>query len=442
MNARLASLATLAFLSLPASAQTANGIPGLRLGLDWEQRYDHGIAGHDSLRAVEVDSDGNVITAGSSLGTWFSWRTEYTYEIVTLKYSRGGALLWERRYDSPGHGGFDDVATDVLVRPDDSIVVLGQGQMIAGDQDMVLLCYDALGNELWKHHWSNWWNDGATALALAPDGSLYTLGSSAYGGNVTDIVLVKYSSAGDLLWTRNWHGGGGTDYGVGLGVDPSGNVTIGGNAIPPGGGTSYDWVALEYDSAGNLLWSTRRGPGTCWSFHLDVYGDAVLTGGAAGGLATMKFDGAGTWQWTQSVTGSAPGKAVTSDAAGNLFVAGGGTVVSYLPDGTQRWTRSFVAPSGTTGDATALALDDLGRLVVSGSYFSPSGPKNQFLLAAFGRAGRLLDLTEHGGPNDDSQAPGALAIGTSGTVYVAGSSGNGHDNDGLLLRYGVRLRMR
>lgn len=439
MNARLASLATLAFLSLPASAQTADGMPSLRLGLDWEQRYDHGIAGHDSLRAVEVDSDGNVLTAGSSLGTWFSWRTEYTYEIVTLKYSRAGALLWERRYDSPGHGGFDDVATDVLVRPDDSIVVLGQGQMIAGDQDMVLLCYDALGNELWQHHWSNGWNDGATALALAPDGSLYALGSSAYGANVTDIVLVKYSAAGELQWARNWHGGGGTDYGVGLGVDPSGNVTIGGTSIAPGPVSNYDWVALEYDADGNLLWSSRQAsPANGWDYcdalHVDARGDVLLSGHLSGAFSTIKIDGAGGWLWTRSL-GAGRGKVITSDAAGNLFVAGGGTVVSYLTDGTQRWTRNFVAPNGGVGDATALALDDLGRLVVSGSYFNPSGPQSQFLLAAFGRGGRVLDLVEHGGPESDSAAPGGLAVGARGAVFVTGSSPNGHDNDGLLLRF-------
>jgi uncharacterized delta-60 repeat protein len=415
----------------------------LQLQLDWEQRYDHGILGHDSFAALALSPSGEVYAAGSSLGL----NAVYTYEIVTVKYGASGALLWERRFDSPG-SGFDDRAVAVRVSPNGDVVVLGQGPGSSGDQDLVTLCYDSLGNLKWSARYNYWWSDSATALTLAPDGSIYVLGSSYYGSSVTDVLLLKYDAAGTLLWNRNFHGGWGTDYGVDVGLDPAGNILIGGNAVAAPGGTNIDWLALKYDPAGNLLWSrTFAGaaagwPDSCQGMHVDATGDLYLTGylvnsSGVADFTTIKVDGAGNFRWSRSLGfGTGGGKVAATDRAGNVYVTGTSKVVSYDLAGTQRWLSDFTAPGILSSDANGIAVDPFGRVIVAGTGWDPA-LYNQFFTLALDASGRLIDWDLHGGPEFEGPALRGLAISASGRIHLAGSSPNGHDNDGMVLKYSL-----
>jgi uncharacterized delta-60 repeat protein len=406
--------------------------------MDWEKRYDHGLTGHDSARAIGLDPNGNLFVAGSSLGLNATW----TYEIVTLKYSRTGALLWERRYDSAG-SGFDDTAVDVEAAPDGSVIVLGQGPGSSGDQDIVLIRYDAAGAQQWVRRWSNWWSDGATGLELAPDGSIYVLGGTYYAGNVSDILLLKYDALGTLLWQRNYHGGIGTDVGSDLDLDSQGNVVVGGYSISPAGTNNFDWVALKYDPAGNLLWSARRGgtflwPDYCWGMCVDSNDDVLMTGylvNTSGNqdFTTMKLGGDGNWLWQRELgTATGGGSVVTSDRARNVYVAGQSRVLSYDAAGNLRWSRSLTVSPASSASATGIALDTDEHLIVAGSAWVP-GSSTQFLVEAFRTNGVFLSALTHGGTQ--GEGPAARALATRGRwVYVTGASPNTHDNDALTIR--------
>lgn len=430
--------------SVVALAQTSAAPvarPGPQLALDWERRYDHGLMGHDSARAVDVDPWGDVFVAGSSAGLNATW----TYEILTLKYSRTGALLWERRYDSAG-SGFDDTAVDVEAAPDGSAIVLGQGPGASGDQDIVLIRYDAAGAQQWVRRWSNDWSDGATALALAPDGSIYVLGGTYYAGNVSDILLLKYDALGTLVWQRNYHGGIGTDVGSDLALDSQGNVLIGGYSVSPAGTNNFDWVGLKYDPAGNLLWSARRGgsflwPDYCWGMCVDANDDVLLTGhlvNTSGNqdFTTMKLGSAGNWLWQRELgTATGSGSVVTTDRARNVYVAGQSRVLSYDAAGNLRWSRTLTVPPAISANATAIALDHSDRVLVAGSAWVP-GSSTQFLAEAFRTSGVFLGAYVHGGTQSEGPATRALAL-RGHALYVTGASPNGHDNDALTVRYSL-----
>src|SRR5690349_12026155 len=68
----------------------------------WVQRYNGPANGNDYATAVAVDSSGNVIVTGFSEN-----RTNSEVEGYTAKYAAAdGALLWERRYNSPSNTFF------------------------------------------------------------------------------------------------------------------------------------------------------------------------------------------------------------------------------------------------------------------------------------------------------------------------------------------------
>lgn len=405
----------------------------------WERTYDHGIIGHDALAALDVAPHGEIYAVGSSLGLV----GRYSYEIVTLKYAADGTLLWERRYDTPGNG-FDDIAVDVEVSVSGNVIVLGQGPGTNGNQDVITLCYDAFGTLQWSAIFDNNWSDGATALATAPDGSIYVLAGTYFAATVSDVVLLKYDALGVLQWSRFFDGGWGTDVGVGLGLDPAGDVLIGGYSIEAPGGTNFDWLALKYDSSGTLQWSAKRAgaasgwPDYCWACSTDAAGDLLMTGylvntSSVQDFTTMKFDNDGQLRWSRTLgNATGGGQAVTADRDGNVFAAGGVQLVSYDALGALRWHSAFGAPGLLSGNAQAIACDPAGRVVVAGTGFHPlSGA--QFLTVAYGVHGRAADFDlRAGGP-----APRALLAPAPRRVYTCGARSNGHDNDGLLVRFAL-----
>ncbi|MBI5852806.1 MAG: hypothetical protein HZB39_17480 [Planctomycetes bacterium] len=407
--------------------------------VDWERRYEHGIAGHDSLRAIDADASGCVATGSSNGYIPGNPYQPYSYEIVTLRWSAAGALLWERRYNSPG-SGFDDAGVAVDLAADGSVTVLGQGPGASGDQDVILIRYDASGAQQWLTRWSHNWSDSAVAMAIAGDGTIYVLASTYNAGSVTDIALLAFAPTGTLTWSRFFHGGYGTDVGVGLALDSLGNIDIGGYTVGPGGGTNLDWLALEYDPSGNLLWSrTVVGsptlPDYCWGMTVGPNDDVLLTGTLAAnpsGYCAASFDGAGNHLWTRAlgVPGGAPYCEIRGDAAGNVYFASSTSVGSLDAGGNPRWQRSV------SGQARALELDALGRVFVTSSAgVAPN--RQQFVFSAFDALGASLGGLVYGAANDDEFAPRGL-VAIPGAVYAVGSSSNGHDNDG----YAVRLTIR
>ncbi len=84
----------------------------------WLGSYRNGPGpGIQIAHAVVVDDAGNVYGTGQSPGT--NTAGDYT----TIKYSPAGQELWVQRYDGPAHG--EDVATAIAVAPDGSVYVTG-----------------------------------------------------------------------------------------------------------------------------------------------------------------------------------------------------------------------------------------------------------------------------------------------------------------------------
>jgi hypothetical protein len=128
--------------------------------------------------------------------------------------------------------------------------------------------YDSAGDLAWTRQFGTVEHDRNSAVALDTDGSIYVVGEtngtlpSQVSAGGTDGYLRKYDAAGSELWTRQF-GTTGVDLARGVAADLAGNVYVAGRTTAVFSGQSTagggDATVLSFDSEGNRRWTRQFG---------------------------------------------------------------------------------------------------------------------------------------------------------------------------------------
>jgi hypothetical protein len=270
-----------------------------------------------------------------------------------------------------------------------------------------------------------------------------------------------------LSW-NTFLGGSEIEYGLGIAVDTSGNVYVTGysgatwgSPVRPYAG-SLDAFAAKLDGSGALQWNTFLGSASYddgWAIAVDTSGNVYVTGTsyATWGSPVRPYSGyyedafaaklneSGVLQWNTFMGGSESdyGRGIAVDTNGNVYVTGysgaswgspvrpiAGAFDAFAAklnnNGALQW-NTFLG-SLTSDSGWAIAVDSSGNVYVAGwsglTWGSPvrtfAGGRDAFV-AKLNGSGALQWNTFLGSSSDD--VSNAIAVDTSGNVYVAGYSG-------------------
>ncbi|MGZ4199880.1 MAG: hypothetical protein ACXVP1_06805, partial [Thermoleophilia bacterium] len=223
-----------------------------------------------------------------------------------------------------------DTATSVAVGPGGAIYVAGQTTR-AGSRDLMVLRFSPAGGLVWKRFIGGTAGpDQASALALDGSGNVLVAGWVTWRGRGTNVALAKYTPAGDKLWLRTWDGATHrTDKATDLAVDGAGNaVLVGSTALARNSQTAG--LLLKYSASGDLRWARRQGGtgGDALASVALAANGAVFAGGRTRlaktgvGALVVKYTAAGASVWKWVATGKGDGR----DAIADIAVAGAGWV--------------------------------------------------------------------------------------------------------------------
>ncbi|HEY0867446.1 MAG TPA: hypothetical protein VGE01_08710 [Fimbriimonas sp.] len=355
----------------------------------WTARYN----GNGQPSDNAVDSNDNVYVVGTIL-------TSTQEDVVLMKYDFEGNRQWFRRFDGKEH--LDDIGAKVAVDPAGHAIIAGMTRTTASGNryEFVTAKYDPAGNRVWARLYGVANQTGRVeALQVDAAGNVYLACTVGPSGGPTDVLLVKYGSDGTMLWDRRYDGGDGTrsDAASAMAIASNGDAIVVGSSVRPS--TGRDLLTLRFSAAGSLVW-TRTHTGEAIvaadgasAAAIDATGAIFVAGTVdrtASGMGTdwvlLKYDASGSLGWLKYFN-SGNGRddwaeALALDGNGNAFVAGYAEdangqfnmmTVKYAGSGTRLWYRAYDGPAGGDDGVFEMAADAEGSVVVTGSSMGTRG---------------------------------------------------------------------
>jgi hypothetical protein len=281
-----------------------------------------GMWGNEPL-SLATDAWGNVYMAGYFYNHQLAFGSDtLTCDTVTnqrmmflVKYDGTGNVLWART--APAAAGSWVAAGSVCTDPAGDVLVTGSftsSQLIfgadtltnvsGGDRDLFLAKYDASGNVLWARQTRMGISSSDCYSAISADaaGNVYLggyfSGCGVYFGATYFTMteggpfLVKYNTDGLLQWVKSATGA--YNYINAVNVDVNGNIIV--------AGTFWGDLTLGINT---------------------LREDSMATVSAVHEIFLAKYDSSGNVSWAKAINGFTTTQAMTTDGAGNIYIAGG-----------------------------------------------------------------------------------------------------------------------
>ena len=408
----------------------------------WKWAVCSGFDATDQSNAVAVDGHGGIYITGWYLSNMMPFGPDTLYgaagykHVFLAKYDSAGNALW----GIGAGGGGDAYSTSLTIDKWDNVYisgyffahtfVLGSDTLTNNDStgyfaSVFLAKFTPNGNCVWAKQGVGYGQ--GEGIAADPYGNIYETGFYTSPTEVFDSIilttpmfgtvnsyLVKYDSAGHVLWAKAASDSGYLVEGYCVATDSKGDVFVGGIFNSPTLVLGADTLSTaagsgiylaKYDSAGHVLWARAAGDSAVVqpnALAVNKYGSAFIAGYF--NAATLTFD-----------------TTVLHTYGGlNMFLA------AYDSTGHPRWAKcgndSYSMVTGlatdTSGCVYATGYFDCTTMTLDGVTMPSASGGMQAYMAKMDTAGHLQWCIAAG--NGLAQ-PYGIAVGIhEGDVYITG----------------------
>lgn len=335
-----------------------------------------------TIEDIAYGADGSVYVVGRATVGVDNQELRGDGDLVVLKYDTAGQEVWTRTL-----GAVEDAeGSSIAVDSNGDVIVAGTvtGALGTttdlGGSDAIAVKFSADGEEQWLQRFGSRLDETVNDISIGSDGTIYVAGStqSSFGDNGyvggTDAYIRAIDTDGNALYTRNVEATSGDESAMATSIDSDGGLLVASEV--DGRAVLYKYAAGD-DGTGSPVWSIDLGDlGSGWigDIEVDASGDIFLAGAAesdyapgtvvnanAGGrdamLTKISVDAATDTPSVDYVTflGGA------SDNSANDLVISGGTVYvagrtsepldgSTTNDQRQSFIAAFDASTGAVGE--------------------------------------------------------------------------------------------
>ncbi|MCC6516001.1 MAG: S8 family serine peptidase [Chitinophagales bacterium] len=290
----------------------------------WYVTYNGTASSMDSGGDIELDTLGNIFVVGASMNSGSF------VDFVVLKYDSIGNQVWENQYD---YAGFNDAANKVILLGD-SIYVSGVSQSAANNWDFTTISISTLNGNIGNEARSGGSGNGIdklNAITYDNSGHIYITGAVLNANNNYDARTIKLNQNLSIVWINDYNGIDSLDdESNDVKVDSIGNVYIAGYSTKIG--ESKNILLIKYNSLGNTIFTKLQnglgnGHDQANAVCLGLDGSIFITGSSKNtheDIVTIKFNPTGLPIKTQIYSGSGNGKAnsISVSELGEIIISG------------------------------------------------------------------------------------------------------------------------
>lgn len=274
--------------------------------INWQNDFHTSSDYNDYGISVVQDSEKDIYVLGTTDNG-----TTNNYDILLLKYSTTGNLLWSEIINSSYD--LNDIGTELILgKNEEFIYICASSESSFENFDLLTLKFDIDGDFIWNRRYDyDSFVEIPTGIKLDKENKLYVTTASGSSTDQWDYTTVRYDLNGDYLGdNRHAMQGIGFDQPLDFTQDTTGNIYITGRASSTG--TNYDIRTIKLDDEHNLIWSKtydfvgKEDVGT--SIEVDEFGNVYVGGFVTQNdnvrnLAVLKYDENGGLLGSQAIPG-------------------------------------------------------------------------------------------------------------------------------------------
>ena len=338
----------------------------------------------DYTHKVAVDSEGNVITAGYTYGSFNGQTNQGSYDAFLIKYDKNGNKQWIKQF---GTSGSDGIFAIVTKGTDIYVAGFTSGEFSNNDNngsyDAFIAKFDKDGNKKWIKEFGTSSYDFALAITIDDYNNIYVAGIT-YGTfdgenrkGSYDGFVAKFNSSGVKQWIKQF-GTSRSEYLRAIGIDSSNNIYVAGYTYGSfDNSNNYYWNSdgfiAKFDSSGVNQWIKQFGTSSSdyiKSLAIDINDNIYIVGYTYGSFdgqsnngsydgMLVKYDSSGTKIFEKLIGTSARDKFddIVIDSNNNIYISGytyglinrfgnkfgryDGIIVKTDTNGNKIWAKQF-----------------------------------------------------------------------------------------------------
>jgi uncharacterized delta-60 repeat protein len=368
---------------------------------------------------------------------------------------------WVSNYGGPAFGdNYMASAKGLAVTVDNlgNSYVSGFSYDAVTGNDIVVIKYSPLGDTLWTRVYNGSGNSDDKGYCITVDlsGNVYVSGCASISGQGYDIILLKYSATGDLLWSRTYNGSdNGEDKAFGIAVDALNNIYVTGYCT--GDSANFDIVTIKYNPEGTPVWTAHfNGPDNlddkAFGVALDNLSNVYVTGYSESttgqrDIITIKYSSSGQQVWAQREDGSAhfndEASCITADASGNVYVAGFSSsdsnntdciVLKYNTSGSLQWLNTYNGQGNSEDKAFGIAVDAVGSVYITG-FATGITSGADYVTIKYSASGTQQWINLYNGTGNGEDKASAIGLLNDYVIVTGASWGTVNNHDYATVKY-------
>lgn len=374
--------------------------------------------GDDEALDIVIAPNGNA----TACGYVYDITANGNINAFVKQYDQSGGTVWSDTYSNPAFN-LPDRLRGLSYNTAGNLFVVGEsGNSANNNLDVLVMSYNAAG----VRQWETIYQDSTSAVDEYLLGNTFDDMGNAYvvGTDYANGFITKVNFDGSQGWRRRWRGPlpFGNDNTISVAADNNGGVYTSGRGIYPGedyygNGGLTNMIVTKYSEAGDSLWTYRISDSTDASMGIAIAtrNGKVVAGGfktdtafADENLFVIVTDTAGNslYEWNHNGKGAGitHGQLLRIDAADNIYCAStvkrgdwigwDVVIVKYDPAGTLLWEKYYTTPGWNNDTITSMEFTPSGDLVMCISTDSAqTNSKFKMSLVRMDNNGNFLDTT-------------------------------------------------